>query len=171
MSDRVRTHLQRLFPIFWMFPIYQYLNFDLSSTEQDKKADYTAFSHYGFQVIIRDMVHRHEDGRTEVQASVSAPPPAAHTPIPPHRSVSTRLCCSSRGQSNPALGTTREPTQTFTPAHSNPKELGIIMLYGYRDCHRTATQHHKEMETGNLKVEGAVYIKYLFQGGSRWQFH
>lgn len=169
MSDRVRTQLQRLFPIFWMLLIYQYLNLNLSSIDQDKKADYTAFSHYGFQVTIRDKVHRHEDGRTEVQASASAPPPAAHTPIPPGRCVSTRLCCSSRGQSNLALGTTREHTQTFTPAHSNP-QLGIIMLYGYRDCHKTAAQHHKEMETGNLKAEGAVYIKYLFQGGSRWQF-
>lgn len=152
MSDRVRTQLQRLFPIFWMFPISWYLNFNLSCRDQDKTADYTAFSHYGFQVIIRDKVHRQEDGRTEVQVSASAPPPAAHAPTPPGRVVSARLCCSSKGQSNPALGTTREPTLTFTPAHSKPKELGIIMLNGYRDCHRTATQHHREIETGNLKV-------------------
>lgn len=35
--------------------------------------------------MIRDKVHRHEDGRTEAQASASAPPPAAQAPIPPDR--------------------------------------------------------------------------------------
>lgn len=113
MSDRVRAQLQRL------FPIYQYLNFNLSGTDQDKKADYTAFSHYSFRVTIRDKVHRHKDGRTGVKVSASARPPAAHAPVLPDRGVSPRSCCSSRGQSNPALGTTREPAQTSPPAHSS----------------------------------------------------